>query len=139
MTGTLAVAQAQVRDGAHVLDVNVEFAGRDGAKDMRAVMELYNQKVSVPLMPDATRVKTMEEALKCIGGKPIINSVNLEDGEEKLDAICKLSKKFGTALVCLTIDEKGMAKTTEDKIRIAKRLYDLAVNRHKIDPRNLYI
>jgi len=55
--GTLSVAQAQVRDGAHVLDVNVEFAGRDGAKDMRAVMELYNQKVSIPLMPDATRVK----------------------------------------------------------------------------------
>jgi len=117
--------------------VNVEFAGRDGAEDMRAVMELYNQKVSIPLMPDATRVKTMEEALKCIGGKPIINSVNLEDGEEKLDAICRLSKKFGTALVCLTIDEKGMAKTTEDKIRVAKRLYDLAVNRHNIDPRNL--
>ncbi len=135
--GTLSVAQAQVRDGAHVLDVNVEFAGRDGAEDMRAVMELYNQKVSIPLMPDATRVKTMEEALKCIGGKPIINSVNLEDGEEKLDAICRLSKKFGTALVCLTIDEKGMAKTTEDKIRVAKRLYDLAVNRHNIDPRNL--
>ncbi len=88
-------------------------------------------------MPDATRVNTMEEALKCIGGKPIINSVNLEDGEEKLDAICQLSKKYGTALVCLTIDEKGMAKTTADKLRIAERLYDLAVNRHGIDPRNL--
>jgi len=135
--GTLTVAQAQVRDGAHCLDVNVEFAGRDGAKDMRAVMELYNQKIPIPLMPDATRVNTMEEALKCIGGKPIINSVNLEDGERKLDAICKLSKKYGTALVCLTIDEKGMAKTTEDKLRIAERIYDLAVNRHGIDPRNL--
>ncbi|SFV66971.1 5-methyltetrahydrofolate--homocysteine methyltransferase [hydrothermal vent metagenome] len=135
--GTLTVGQAQVRDGAHCLDVNVEFAGRDGAKDMRAVMELYNQKIPLPLMPDATRVNTMEEGLKCIGGKPIINSVNLEDGEEKLDAICKLAKKFGTALVCLTIDEVGMAKTTEDKLRIAERIYDLAVNRHGIDPRNL--
>ncbi len=135
--GTLTVGQAQVRDGAHCLDVNVEFAGRDGAEDMRAVMELYNQKIPLPLMPDATRVKTMEEALKCIGGKPIINSVNLEDGEEKLDAICQLAKKFGTALVCLTIDEVGMAKTTEDKLRIAERIYDLAVNRHGIDPRNL--
>jgi len=135
--GTLTVGQAQVRDGAHCLDVNVEFAGRDGAKDMRAVMELYNQKIPLPLMPDATRVNTMEEALKCIGGKPIINSVNLEDGEDKLDAICQLSKKYGTALVCLTIDEKGMAKTTKEKLEIAERIYDLAVNRHKINPRNL--
>jgi 5-methyltetrahydrofolate--homocysteine methyltransferase len=135
--GTLSVGQAQVRDGAHCLDVNVEFAGRDGAVDMAHVMRLYNQKIPLPLMPDATRVNTMEEALKCIGGKPIINSVNLEDGEERLDAICSLAKKFGTALVCLVIDEKGMAKTTEDKMRIADRIYDLCVNRHHIDPRNL--
>lgn len=135
--GTLSVGQAQVRDGAHCLDVNVEFAGRDGAVDMAHVMRLYNQKIPIPLMPDATRVNTMEEALKCIGGKPIINSVNLEDGEERLDAICSLAKKFGTALVCLVIDEKGMAKTTEDKMRIADRIYDLCVNRHGIDPRNL--
>jgi len=135
--GTLTVGQAQVRDGAHCLDVNVEFAGRDGASDMSAVMELYNQKIPLPLMPDATRVNTMESALKCIGGKPIINSVNLEDGEEKLDAICQLAKKYGTALVCLTIDETGMAKTTETKLAQAERIYDLCVNRHGIDPRNL--
>jgi len=135
--GTLTVGQAQVRDGAHCLDVNVEFAGRDGAVDMAAVMEIYNQKIPLPLMPDATRVNTMEEGLKRIGGKPIINSVNLEDGEEKLDAICKLAKKFGCALVCLTIDEIGMAKTTETKVAQAERIYDLAVNRHGIDPRNL--
>ena len=135
--GTLQVGQAQVRDGAHCLDVNVEFAGRDGAKDMKAIMELYNQKIPLPLMPDATRVHTMEEGLKCIGGKPIINSVNLEDGEEKFHAICKLAKKFGTALVCLTIDEVGMAKTKEDKVAQAERMYDMAVNGHGIDPRNL--
>jgi 5-methyltetrahydrofolate--homocysteine methyltransferase len=135
--GTLSVAQAQVRDGAHVLDVNVEFAGRDGAKDMREVATLYNQKVSIPLMPDATRVGTIEEALKCIGGKPIINSVNLEDGEAKLDEICRLAKKYGTSLVCLVIDEKGMAKTKADKLRIAERIYDLCVNRHGINPSDL--
>ena len=135
--GTLTVGQAQVRDGAHCLDVNVEFAGRDGAKDMKAIMELYNQKIPLPLMPDATRVNTMEEGLKCIGGKPIINSVNLEDGEEKFHAICKLAKKFGCALVCLTIDEVGMAKTKEDKVAQAERMYDMAVNGHGIDPRNL--
>ena len=135
--GTLTVGQAQVRDGAHCLDVNVEFAGRDGAKDMKAIMELYNQKIPLPLMPDATRVNTMEEGLKCIGGKPIINSVNLEDGEEKFHAICKLAKKYGTALVCLTIDEIGMAKTKDDKVAQAERMYDMAVNIHGIDPRNL--
>lgn len=135
--GTLSVAQAQVRDGAHVLDVNVEFAGRDGSKDMREVATLYNQKVSIPLMPDATRVGTIEEALKCIGGKPIINSVNLEDGEDKLDEICRLAKKYGTSLVCLVIDEKGMAKTKADKLRIAERIYDLCVNRHGINPSDL--
>ncbi|HHO42836.1 MAG TPA: methionine synthase, partial [Epsilonproteobacteria bacterium] len=135
--GTLNVGQAQVRDGAHCLDVNVEFAGRNGASDMKAVMKLYNQKIAIPLMPDATKVETMEEALKCIGGKPIINSVNLEDGEEKLDAVCKLAKRYGAALVCLTIDEKGMAKTTQDKLRIASRIYDLCVNRHGINPSNL--
>jgi len=135
--GTLTVGQAQVRDGAHCLDVNVEFAGRDGAVDMKAIMELYNQKIPLPLMPDATRVHTMEEGLKCIGGKPIINSVNLEDGEEKFHAICTLAKKFGCALVCLTIDEVGMAKTKEDKVAQAERMYDMAVNGHGIDPRNL--
>lgn len=135
--GTLTVGQAQVRDGAHLLDVNVEFAGRDGTKDMAEVAALYNQKIPIPLMPDATRVPTMEAALKAIGGKPIINSVNLEDGEEKFDAICMLAKKFGTALVCLTIDEKGMAKTTQEKLAQAERIYDLCVNRHGIDPRNL--
>jgi len=135
--GTLVVGQQQVRAGAHLLDVNVEFAGRDGARDMREVMNLYNQKISIPLMPDATKVDTMEVALKSIGGKAILNSVNLEDGEEKLDAICELSKRYGAALVALTIDEKGMAKTKEDKLRIAHRLYDLCVNRHGIDPSNL--
>jgi 5-methyltetrahydrofolate--homocysteine methyltransferase len=135
--GTLTVGQAQVRDGAHCLDVNVEFAGRDGTADMAEVMKLYNQKIPIPLMLDATKVPTMEAGLKCIGGKPIINSVNLEDGEEKLDAICQLAKKYGASLVCLTIDEKGMAKTTEDKLRIAERLYDLCVNRHGINPSDL--
>jgi len=135
--GTLTVGQAQVRDGAHCLDVNVEFAGRDGAKDMRAVMELYNQKIPLPLMPDATRPNTIEEALKCIGGKPIINSTNLEDGEEKFAEYCKLAKKYGAVLVCLVIDEEGMARDKESKVRIAKRMYDLAVNVHGLEPKNL--
>ncbi len=135
--GTLSVGQAQVRDGAHCLDVNVEFAGRDGARDMDIVMGLYNEKISIPLMPDATRVGTIEAALKRIGGKPIINSANLEDGIEKFDAICSLAKRFGAALVLLTIDEQGMAKSTERKIEVAARMYERATRLHGLDPSDL--
>jgi 5-methyltetrahydrofolate--homocysteine methyltransferase len=135
--GTLMVGQAQVRDGAHCLDVNVEFAGRDGARDMRAVMELYNQKIPIPLMPDATRPHTIEEALKCIGGKPIINSTNLEDGEEKFAEYCQLAKRYGAVLICLVIDEEGMARTQQKKVEIARRMYELAVHRYGLKPQNL--
>ncbi len=128
--GTLSVGQQQVRAGAHVIDVSVGFAGRDETGDMDKVVELYSQKVSLPLMPDSTQVPALEAALKQIGGRCIINSVNLEDGEEKFDIVCKLAKKFGAALVCLVIDEVGMAKTKERKLEIAERIYDLCVNRH---------
>jgi len=128
--GTLSVGQQQVRAGAHVVDVSVGFAGRDEREDMDKVVSLYSQKVSLPLMPDSTQIPALEAALKQIGGRPIINSVNLEDGEEKFDEICKLAKKFGAALVCLVIDEIGMAKTKERKLEIAERIYDLCINRH---------
>ena len=135
--GTLSVAQQQVRAGAHVIDVNVGFAGRDETKDMTAVMGMYNQKIALPLMPDSTSTKGLEIALKNIGGKPVLNSVNLEDGEGKFDEVCRLAKKFGTALVCLTIDEVGMAKSVENKLEIADRIIDLATSRHGIRKENL--
>lgn len=135
--GTLSVGQQQVRAGAHLLDVSVGFAGRDESKDMNAVMSLYAQKISLPLMPDSTQVPALEIALKNIGGKPIINSVNLEDGIEKFDAICQLAKKFGAALVCLVIDEVGMAKTVERKLEVAERIYELATLKHGINPEDL--
>ena len=135
--GTLSVAQQQVRAGAHLIDVNVGFAGRDETKDMNAVMGMYNQKIALPLMPDSTQTTGLETALKNIGGKPILNSVNLEDGEDKFDDVCALAKKFGTSLVCLTIDEIGMAKTIEDKLKVADRIIDLATNRHGIKKEDL--
>ena len=135
--GTLSVAQQQVRAGAHVVDVNVGFAGRDETKDMTEVMGMYNQKIALPLMPDSTSTKGLETALKHIGGKPVLNSVNLEDGEPKFDEVCSLAKKFGTSLVCLTIDEVGMAKTVEDKLRVADRIIDLATSRHGIKKEDL--
>ncbi|MBA3024788.1 MAG: methionine synthase [Sulfurimonas sp.] len=135
--GTLSVGQQQVRAGAHVLDVSVGFAGRDETKDMNSVMRLYAQKIALPIMPDSTQTPALEEALKLIGGKPIINSVNLEDGIEKFDAVCQLAKKYGAALVCLTIDEIGMAKTVERKLEVAERIYELATQKHGINPENL--
>ncbi|UFS62700.1 methionine synthase [Sulfurimonas sp. HSL-3221] len=135
--GTLSVGQQQVRAGAHVLDVSVGFAGRDETKDMNKVMGLYAQKIPLPLMPDSTQTPALEEALKLIGGKPIINSVNLEDGIEKFDTVCSLAKKYGAALVCLTIDEEGMAKTVERKLEVAERIYTLATEKHGLNPEDL--
>ncbi|MEA1955839.1 MAG: methionine synthase [Campylobacterota bacterium] len=135
--GTLSVAQQQVRAGAHVIDVNVGFAGRDETKDMNAVMSMYNQKIPLPLMPDSTQTTGLETALKNIGGKPILNSVNLEDGEEKFDEVCSLAKKYGTSLVCLTIDEVGMAKTVENKLAVADRIIELATTRHGLKKEDL--
>jgi 5-methyltetrahydrofolate--homocysteine methyltransferase len=134
---SLAVAQQQVRSGAHGIDVSVGFAGRDENRDTIEVVGRYVQKVLLPLMPDTTQVPALETALKLIGGKPIINSVNLEDGEEKFDKVCALAKRFGCSLVCLTIDEVGMAKTKDEKVRIAQRIYELATKRHGINPENL--
>jgi 5-methyltetrahydrofolate--homocysteine methyltransferase len=135
--GTLTVGQQQVRAGAHVIDVSVGFAGRDETKDMNEVVSRYAQKINLPLMPDSTQIPALEEALKLIGGKPIINSVNLEDGIEKFDEICAMAKKYGASLVCLVIDEVAMAKTKEDKVRIAQRIYERAVNTHGLNPEDL--
>lgn len=135
--GTLAVANEQIRSGAHALDVSVGFAGRDEALDMRKIITLYAQKTSLPLMVDTTQISALEAGLKCIGGKPIINSVNLEDGIEKFDAVCALAKRFGTALVCLSIDEKGMAKTKKEKLNLANRILKRAVNMHGFKPSDL--
>ena len=135
--GTLSVAGEQVRSGAHGLDVSVGFAGRDEAEDMRKIISLYTQKTPLPLMVDTTQLNALEAGLKCIGGRPIINSVNLEDGIEKFDKVCTLAKRFGAALVCLTIDEVGMAKTKAQKIAVASRILDRAVNLHGFRPSDL--
>ncbi len=135
--GTLWVAQQQVRSGAHGIDVSVGFAGRDETKDMSIIGALYAGKVTLPLMVDSTVTKIIETGLKQIGGRAIINSVNLEDGEDKFDEVCQIAKRHGSALVCLTIDEKGMAKTKDEKVKIAERIYHLCVSRHGLDPRDL--
>lgn len=127
---TLDVGNQQVRGGAHVLDVSVAFAGRDESADMKEVVARYSNKIALPLMPDSTQTPALEIALKLIGGRAIINSANFEDGEEKFDAIANLAKRFGAVLVCLVIDEQGMAKTLERKLEVAERLYQRAITKH---------
>ncbi len=128
----LSVGTEQVRSGAHCLDVSVAFAGRDESKDMQELISRYCTKIPLPLMPDSTQIKALETALKLIGGRCIINSANLEDGIEKFDTIAQLAKKFGSALVCLTIDEKGMCKDSKSKIECAKRMMDRAITIHNL-------
>lgn len=135
--GILSVAQGQVATGAHALDISVGFAGRDEESDLKKSVALFNNKIAIPLMIDSTQPKALESALKRVGGKPIINSANLEDGIEKFDEIAGLAKKYGAALVCLTIDEKGMAKTKAEKVNIAKRMIERAVNVIGLDPQDL--
>ncbi|HFU76266.1 MAG TPA: methionine synthase, partial [Arcobacter sp.] len=134
---TLSVGQEQVRSGAHVIDVSVGFAGRDETADMQEVISRYSQKIQLPLMPDTTQLPALEAALKLIGGKCIINSVNLEDGIERFDQICSLAKKYGASLVCLVIDEVAMAKTKDKKVEIAERIYQRATTLHGLNPEDL--
>ncbi len=135
--GAMSVAYEQVRSGAHVIDVSVAFAGRDERKDMKEVVSRYASKLTLPLMPDSTQIGALEVALKLIGGRAIVNSVNMEDGVEKFDSVCSLAKRFGSALVCLVIDEQGMAKTKERKLEIAERIYERAVNHFGFRPSDL--
>ncbi|CAE10314.1 methionine synthase [Wolinella succinogenes] len=135
--GALGVGLAQVKSGAHVLDVSVGFAGRDERRDMREVVSRYATNLPLPLMPDSTQSEVLEVALKCIGGRPIINSANLEDGIEKFDRVCALAKRFGAVLICLTIDEEGMAKTKERKVACAKRMMERAVSVHGLRERDI--
>src|SRR5262245_53083818 len=135
--GLVEMAQEQEREGAHVLDVCVDYVGRDGVRDMQEVIRRYNAVLTRPLMLDSTEVPVIEAALKLCSGKTIINSINLEDGRKTLDPKTRLAKKYGAALVALTIDEKGQADTAQWKFEVAQRIYDIIVNEYKIPPTDL--
>ncbi|MEN9849158.1 MAG: hypothetical protein RL368_1898 [Pseudomonadota bacterium] len=122
-----AIGRDQVREGSHALDLCAAYVGRPEASDMTELVTRYRGQVSVPLVVDSTETIVLETALKYLGGKSIINSINFEDGEEKAYTVLKLAKQFGAAVVALTIDEDGMAKEVEDKLRIATRLFNFAV------------
>jgi 5-methyltetrahydrofolate--homocysteine methyltransferase len=133
----VAMGREQVKEGAHMLDVCAAYVGRNEEKDMHEIITRFNKQVIVPLVIDSTEANVIEEALQCIGGKAIINSINLEDGEERINKIVALCKKYGAAVIALTIDEQGMAKTADRKLVIARRIYDLAVNKFNMKPHDL--
>jgi 5-methyltetrahydrofolate--homocysteine methyltransferase len=137
MEGMVAMGKAQTREGAHILDVCVAYVGRDEAADMREVITRFNTQMTAPLMIDSTEAPVIEEALQRIAGRAIVNSVNMEDGEERLAAVLPLCRKYGAAVVALTIDEQGMAKTVNRKVEIARRIHDLATRRYGMREQDL--
>ena len=126
LEGMVAMGKTQTKEGAHILDVCVAYVGRDEASDMRELITRFNTQMTAPLMIDSTEAPVIEEALQRIAGRAIVNSVNLEDGEERLAAVLPLCRKYGAAVVALTIDEQGMAKTVSRKLEIARRIHDRA-------------
>ncbi|MGG3564179.1 methionine synthase [Neobacillus rhizosphaerae] len=131
------VARAQVKGGAHVIDICLADPDRDEIVDMENFIKEVVKKVKVPLVIDSTDEKVIEKALKYSQGKAIINSINLEDGEERFEAIVPLIHRYGAAVVVGTIDEEGMGVSAERKLEIAKRSHDLLVNKYGLKPQDL--
>jgi 5-methyltetrahydrofolate--homocysteine methyltransferase len=124
--GLIKLAKEQEREGAHILDVNVDFVGRDGVADMHELVKKLVTNVTIPLMLDSTEWEKMEAGLKLAGGKCILNSTNYEDGEPRFFKLLEIAKEYGAAIVIGLIDEDGMARTAEKKVEIARRAYKQA-------------
>ncbi len=138
---TTQIAKEQVKEGAHVIDVCVDYTGADGVANMAAIAERISTQATTPIMVDSTEAPVIEKALQLLGGKCIINSVNLEEGKEKgtrLDSFLSLAAEYGAAVVCTCIDEEGQARTASWKLRAAQAIYDIAVNEYGIDPADLF-
>ncbi|ACZ30959.1 methionine synthase [Xylanimonas cellulosilytica DSM 15894] len=126
------LARAQTREGAHLLDVCVDYVGRDGVADVREVVSRLASASTLPLVIDSTEPAVLQAGLELVGGRAVVNSVNFEDGEgpgSRFARIMPLVKEHGTAVVALTIDEEGQARTTDHKVAIASRLIDTLVQK----------
>jgi 5-methyltetrahydrofolate--homocysteine methyltransferase len=135
----IAIARAQIAEGSNSLDVCTAFVGRDETAEMNEVIRRFTASANAPLVIDSTETPVIESALKLHGGKPIINSINFEDGEAAATDRLILAKKFGAAVIALTIDETGMAKTPEAKLAVARRLIDFACTRRGLPHSDLLI
>ncbi len=124
--GLVALAKDQEREGAHILDVNVDFVGRNGEADMHELASRLVTNIKLPLMFDSTEWEKMEAGLQHAGGKSILNSTNYEDGEPRFAKVVDLAKSYGASVVIGTIDEEGMARTADGKFAIAERAFKQA-------------
>jgi 5-methyltetrahydrofolate--homocysteine methyltransferase len=130
----LALAKKLVNEGSHMLDLCCAIVGEDEKGYITAILEKVATRVPAPILVDSTEADVVEEALKRIPGKAIINSINLEDGEKRTSRVLPMAKRYGAAVIALTIDEEGMALTAEKKAAIAKRIYDLSTTKYGIRP-----
>ena len=137
--GCVAMGRDQVAEGSNAIDVSTAFVGRDEMAEMGEVVSRMRGAVTAPLVIDSTELVVIEAALKLYGGKAIINSINFEDGEEPAQKRLELARRFGAAVVALTIDEDGMAKDCAGKLRIARRLHEFACQRHGLPSSDLLI
>ena len=132
------VIRDQAAEGAHVADVCVDFVGRDGAPDMAELVGRARGLSTLPLMLDSTEPAVLEAGLKQLGGKAIVNSINLEDGGARLDQTLSSAIRYGAGVVALVIDEQGQARTCERKLEIARRLYRIATEEYGLAPEDLF-
>lgn len=126
------IAREQIREGAHMLDLCVDYVGRDGAEDMAELAGRFATASTLPIVLDSTEIPVIQAGLEKLGGRAVINSVNYEDGdgpESRFAKVSKLAGEHGAALIALTIDEEGQARTPEHKVAIAERMIaDLTTN-----------
>jgi 5-methyltetrahydrofolate--homocysteine methyltransferase len=135
--GILTFAKRLAGEGSQMLDLCCAIVGEDEQAYMNAVLEKIATRVPAPILVDSTEAGVIEEALKRIPGKPIINSINLEDGEKRTSLVLPMARRYGAAVIALTIDEEGMALTADRKVAIAHRIHDLAVNKYGMRPEDL--
>jgi 5-methyltetrahydrofolate--homocysteine methyltransferase len=135
--GILAMAKRLVAEGSQMLDLCCAIVGEDEKAYMNAVLEKIATRVPAPILVDSTEANVIEEALKRIPGKPVINSINLEDGEKRTSLVLPMARRYGAAVIALTIDEEGMALTADRKVAIAHRIHDLAVNKYGLRAEDL--
>ncbi|PIE73681.1 MAG: 5-methyltetrahydrofolate--homocysteine methyltransferase [Deltaproteobacteria bacterium] len=130
----LKIVQEQEEKGAHVIDLCTAYAGRDELADLTTLVKLCVSTVKAPLVIDSTTPEVIEACLKLCPGRSIINSINLEDGGVTIRRVCRVAKRYGAAVVALTIDKQGMAMKAEDKLRVAKDIYAVAVGEFGLRP-----
>ncbi|HEY8081675.1 MAG TPA: methionine synthase [Acidimicrobiales bacterium] len=138
----VAMARDQIREGAHILDVCVDYTGADGVSDMDSLMARLATQSSAPLMVDTTEAPVARAALAWIGGRALLNSVNLEEGDgagTRLDSFLSLAREFGAAVVATCIDEEGQARTADWKVRAATAIVAIATERYGLSPEDVFI